>query len=363
MLSRHTHFMDWIWVTKGQETMTTSRCRFWLWSVVLLCAASHVATAAHGRLTTEALRDKIRGGWAGQMIGVSYGAATEFRFKGRIIEGEIKPEPITNSINQDDLYVEMTFAQVMDTVGLDATSADYGAALASSQYMLWHANAGARRNLARGVPPPGSGHPQYNIHADDIDFQIEADFIGIMCPGMPRASNRFCDRVGHVMNHGDGVYGGMFVCGMYASAYFEKDPRKVVAAGFASLPARSGYARIIRDLLELRPASGQLARSLADAADQLGRGRLLPGWRLRAFQHRRPAQRGLRRHGPALWWRGLRSDHGYLHPLWSGFGLQSFQRRGHPRDDARLRRDPGIVPRRHPRHRRSQIRFHRLLLQ
>ena len=35
-----------------------------------------------------------------------------------------------------------------------------------------------------------SGHPKYNIHANDIDFQIEADFIGLMSPGLPQESNR-----------------------------------------------------------------------------------------------------------------------------------------------------------------------------
>jgi hypothetical protein len=71
-----------------------------------------------------------------------------------------------------------------------------------------------------------------------------------MCPGMPRSSNRFCDKVGHVMNHGDGVYGGMFVCGMYCAAYFESDPQKIVEAGLACIPARSSYAALIRDLLD-----------------------------------------------------------------------------------------------------------------
>ena len=98
-----------------------------------------------------------------------------------------------------------------------------------------------------------SGHPTYNLHADDIDFQIEADFIGIMCPGLPQASNEFCDRVGHVMNYGGGVYGGMFVGGMYSTAYFERDPRKVVEAGLACIPAESAYAKIISDVLARRP--------------------------------------------------------------------------------------------------------------
>jgi hypothetical protein len=198
------------------------------------------------------LLDKIKGGWAGQMIGVSYGAPTEFRAQGKILEGELKwdPDRVENSIHQDDLYVEMTFAHVMDTVGLNATSEQYGEAFKTSKYGLWHANAAARRNLNRGIKAPMSGNPRYNIHANDIDFQIEADFIGLMSPGLPRYSNLYCDRVGRVMNYGDGVYGGMFVCGMYSAAYFESDPRKVVEAGLACIPSQSSYAAIIRDLLE-----------------------------------------------------------------------------------------------------------------
>jgi hypothetical protein len=36
---------------------------------------------------------------------------------------------------------------------------------------------------------------------------------------------------------------------MYAAAFFENDPRKVVEAGLKSIPAQSGYAKIIRDVL------------------------------------------------------------------------------------------------------------------
>lgn len=203
------------------------------------------------RLTRKVLEDKIRGGWAGQMIGVSFGAPTEFKSNGKIIEGEIKwkPEMVSNAIVQDDLYVEMTFTEVMDRVGLDATTEQYGEAFKDSKYHLWHANAGARRLLNQGIKAPWSGHPKYNIHANDIDFQIESDFIGLMTPGLPQEANKYADRVGHVMNYGDGVYGGMFFAGMYAAAFFENDLRKVVEAGLANIPAQSGYAKVIRDVL------------------------------------------------------------------------------------------------------------------
>ncbi len=217
--------------------------------LLTILPAAHIHAELVRHLSREALRDKIRGAWAAQMIGVSYGAPVEFKFLGKINDTEFKGNDLSNAIDQDDLYVEMTFAHVMDTVGLDATTADYGEAFKDSKYQLWHANAAARRNLNRGIPAPLSGNPIYNLHSDDIDFQIEADFIGTMCPGLPQVSNKYCERVGRVMNYGDGLYGGMFVAGMYASAYFADDPRKVVEAGLACIPAESPYAKLIADVL------------------------------------------------------------------------------------------------------------------
>ncbi len=208
-------------------------------------------SATPRRLSRAVLEDKIRGGWAGQMIGVAFGAPTEFKSNGKIIEGPLpwQPENVSNAIQQDDLYVEMTFAEVMDQFGLDATTEQYGEMFKDSKYQLWHANAAARRLLNRGIKAPESGHPKWNAHADDIDFQIESDFIGLMTPGLPREANKYADRVGRVMNYGDGLYGGMFFAGMYAAAFFESDPEKVVWMGLRSIPEASGYARIVRAVL------------------------------------------------------------------------------------------------------------------
>jgi hypothetical protein len=223
--------------------------------LLLLALATPLALAdppaSARRLSRAVLEDKVRGGWAGQMIGVSFGAPTEFKSNGRIIAEEIAwlPGQVKNAIDQDDLYVEMTFAEVMDRFGLEATTEQYGEMFKDSKYNLWHANAAARRLLNRGIKAPQSGEPRWNAHANDIDFQIESDFIGLMCPGLPREANKYADRVGRVMNYGDGLYGGMFFSGMYAAAFFESDPRKVVEAGLRSIPEASGYAKVIRDVL------------------------------------------------------------------------------------------------------------------
>ena len=60
-------------------------------SVVALCVlwALGVVTASAGdpaprRMSRAVLEDKVRGGWAGQMIGVAFGAPTEFQSNGKI---------------------------------------------------------------------------------------------------------------------------------------------------------------------------------------------------------------------------------------------------------------------------------------
>ena len=209
--------------------------------------------AAERRIELAVLEDKIRGGWAGQMIGVTYGAPTEFQYLERLVPEEAippwQPERVRGALEQDDLYVDITLAEVLDEHGLDATTEQFGELFREARYPLWHGNLAARRALRRGVPATESGTPRHNVHANDIDFQIEADFIGLMTPGMPRASNELCTRAGRVMSHGDGLYGGMFVSAMYAAAFFEHEPRRIVEAGLAALPPESPYARVIADVL------------------------------------------------------------------------------------------------------------------
>lgn len=228
---------------------------FWLGALGALAVVVPLfgqSGASVRRIPLSELRDRIAGGWAGQMIGVSFGAPTEFRYRAKMIEGELPkwtPAGVSNALDQDDLYVDMTFARVLDEKGLNATTEDFGAMFRDARYRLWHANLAARRALKRGVPAALAGTPKYNVHANDIDFQIESDFIGLMAPGLPVSANDIANRVGRVMNSGDGIYGGMFVSGMYAAAFFEKDPRRIVETGLRSIPAASPYAKLIADVL------------------------------------------------------------------------------------------------------------------
>ena len=222
-----------------------------IWALVI-CIGCQGEKTEYVQITKGDLRNKIAGGWAGKIIGVAFGGPTEFQYNGIINEDEIAWDPasVRDAIWQDDLYVQMTFMMTMDEYGIDAPAEKFAKDFADAGYMLFHANRKARKNVWDGIIPPLSGHPQYNLHADDLDFQIEADFIGFMNPGMPRSANTLCDRIGHIMNYGDGVYGGMFVSALYAAAYLESDIETIVRTALASIPSESEYAQVIADVLE-----------------------------------------------------------------------------------------------------------------
>jgi hypothetical protein len=158
---------------------------------------------------------------------------------------------IKGSMWQDDIYVQLTFLMSMDKYGIDAPAKKYQEMFAKAGYMLWHANMQARKNWYDSIFAPLSGSPEFNLHADDIDFQIEADYIGFMCPGMPQTASEIADKIGHMMNYGDGIYGGIFVAALYSEAFFESNILKIIEKALLSIPSGSDYYKIVRDVIKL----------------------------------------------------------------------------------------------------------------
>jgi hypothetical protein len=199
------------------------------------------------------------GAWALQTIGVTYGGPTEFRYNKRIIPDSV--DIVWNDTLMyhwmtripglyDDIYMDLTFVEVFEKEGLDAPATSHGKAYANAEYWLWHANQQGRYNILNGIDPPESGHWLNNPHADDIDFQIEADFAGIMAPGMPNAASAICDPIGHIMNSGNGYYGGVYMAALYSNAYVMSDIKEVVEKSLAVIPEQSSYYKCMRDVID-----------------------------------------------------------------------------------------------------------------
>ena len=210
------------------------------------------------KISKAELKNKILGAWVGKSYGAMMGEPMEFQAQGEIYEGSLDIQPDAPNIwlhNEDDLYTNMAFLEIMRDRGLHATQDEFADVFRKSDFMLWHANGQARQNLLAGVPPGLSGHPFYNPHADDIDFQIECDFIGIVSPGLSKSALTIADKVGHLMNYGDGYYAGAFLAALYSYAYVEAvsesgfDMVKMIRLALKAIPAESQYAHIINDIL------------------------------------------------------------------------------------------------------------------
>ena len=208
-------------------------------------------------MSKETLMDKIKGGWAGQMIGCTYGGPTEFNYS-TFINDNIPIEWPEHRIQwyydhipglYDDIYMDLTFVDVFEKEGLDAPVESFAKAFSSAGYPLWHANQNARYNIQQGIMPPESGHWKNNPHSDDIDFQIEADYAGIMAPGMPDAAVHFTDEIGHMMNYGDGWYGGVYVAAMYSLAFVSDDIDHIVSEALKAIPKESKYYQCMADVI------------------------------------------------------------------------------------------------------------------
>jgi hypothetical protein len=231
--------------------------------LLLASCGSHekqsVVSTGNYSISLDDLKDKIKGGWAGQTIGCTYGGPTEFKFKGTMIQDYQQmvwyDDYIYETYEQDpglfdDVYLDLTFVEVMERAGLHAPADSFALAFAKQDYRLWHANQAARYNILNGIMPPQSGYWMNNPHADDIDFQIESDFAGMMAPGMINSAAEICDRTGHIMNYGDGYYGGVFMAGMYATAFISDDIHHIIRQGLKPVPQESKFYHAISDVIE-----------------------------------------------------------------------------------------------------------------
>jgi hypothetical protein len=251
-------------IYQNESSMERAKIFALMFPVMLLLASCGGSTATAPKpgsltMTPEELKDKIKGGWAGQTIGCTFGGPTEFKFKGTMIQDYQQiiwyDDYILETFAQDpglydDVYLDLTFVEIMESEGINAPADSFALAFAREDYRLWHANQAARYNILNGIMPPASGHWMNNPHADDIDFQIESDFAGLMCPGMINSATGICDRTGHIMNYGDGYYGGVFMAGMYATAFVADDIEYIIEQGLKPIPQQSKFYQAINDVIK-----------------------------------------------------------------------------------------------------------------
>ena len=208
--------------------------------------ASAVEAKPRRRLTLAEYRDRMKGGWLGQIIGVGWALPTEFDYPSKIIPEDEVPEWEPRRIDQhfnDDIFFNIRQLKLLDRLGPDATPREVALDQAS--------RAGRRgRYWARsGIAPPDLTYPRYSASGkwSFANLHMYSEFAGLVSPGMPGLAADLIRR--YTMKCCETRYDGQFLAALNAEAFFETDIHALVEAGLEVIPPDSQYAGCIRDVV------------------------------------------------------------------------------------------------------------------
>lgn len=66
---------------------------------------------------------------------------------------------------------------------------------------------------------------------------------------MPNAASEISDKIGHIMNYGDGWYGGVYVGAMYTLAFVSDDIEFIVTEALKTIPEESNFYKCMNDVI------------------------------------------------------------------------------------------------------------------
>lgn len=230
------------------------------------------------KISEEAFRDKMLGGFLGRCAGCMLGKPVEGWSHREIINRLIKigEYPLRNYFPEKFFTEE----EIKDRIGLTRNTIKYverdddidytllnlhifykyGSGFKTSDigkewllnlpyYKTYTAERMAYRNLVNGLSPPDTAI-YLNPFREWIGAQIRADTWGYVCPGNPRLASEYAYRDAVLSHTKNGVYGEMMVSAMISTAFIENDVEKIVLSGLSYIPKTSRLGNAIRDILE-----------------------------------------------------------------------------------------------------------------
>ncbi len=185
----------------------------------------------------ESIKEKILGGWLGQIAGASMGTKLEGYF-GEVLEetygeqlGYYLQEPDTYN---DDITYELAVLKTIEETGrLDAIE------LAKKWIELipfgWSAEYVALENLKSGIFPPMSGWFN-NPFQEWIGAQMRCMVHGLLNPARPfdACYSAYLDSI--ISHSGNGVYGGIHCAALTSLSFVYNDTRKLLIESMKFIP-------------------------------------------------------------------------------------------------------------------------------
>jgi hypothetical protein len=229
-------------------------------SLAVLFATSLIGTDQRSlKLSSDQYEDRVRAAWTGQIIGTMLG----FPFEGNVASSSrVTVNKFARNYQSapvdDDYYYELVALRAFEKYGIDMTLDDLGAQWLENSAGSWGSSAETRKSLLAGRRGSEAGHPRHNRFWWTIGPQFSADIYGMIAPGDPNLAASLARKYCRINGYAEGTDGGLFVAGMVALAFRERDPGRIVSEAAQLIHPSSPYRRcldmVIAMCKEGRPA-------------------------------------------------------------------------------------------------------------
>jgi len=220
--------------------------------LALACALFVVSRSAAGELqeiSAETLRDRIRGGLLGQILGNLNGLPHEMKYidePGRV--GVYTPALPDGAYTDDDTDFEWVYIVEMQRRGEPMLPAAEIADLWRERInrRIWCSNQYARQLMDLGIDPPSTGAVALNPWAEfNISGQFLCETFGLIAPGMPQTAARLGLNYTTVAIDGEPAQTTQLFTAMIATAFFEADLERILDAGMGAVDPHSEIHQIV----------------------------------------------------------------------------------------------------------------------
>lgn len=222
----------------------------WITTVIVLGGAALGADSV--RISGEVLRDKIRGGLLGQILGNLNGLPHENKY---IAEpGQVQtyvPALPQGAWTDDDTDFEWVYVLEMQRRNTPFLSAAAIADLWRERInrRIWCSNQFARQLMDLGMEPPHTGRFAFNPWADfNISGQFICETFGLMAPAMPETAARLGLNYTTVTIDFEPAQTTQMFTAMIATAFTTDDIDAIYDAGMRAVDPRSEILQIAKDV-------------------------------------------------------------------------------------------------------------------
>ena len=220
--------------------------------ILAICSLGGITSGATVRMPAEVLRDKIRGGLLGQILGDLNGLPHEMKY----IAAPGNVTGYTPSLPQgawtdDDTDFEWVYVKVMEEENCLLLPPERISRLWKQRInkRIWCSNLYARQLMDLGLEPPLTGMAVLNPWADfNISGQFLCETFALLAPAMPQTAARIGLNYTRVAIDGEPAQATQLFTSMIATAFVENDLQALVSAGLGAVDPDSAIGGIVTDV-------------------------------------------------------------------------------------------------------------------